>query len=425
MATKTFRLFKINDKEAVDIFESILKEINWPFNFIFKIENGLTEINCKSANLNENEQLQNILKLNFQILRQIVCNHTKQISNNGYTISICFQRNDKDFDTFSVTFPDHNSNLNNIDAVKIIAAIQNNIKNYHAEENISKILGPELETFYAKREEGLIRLEGLSQKLIENNEAYRRTLDEQLINDKKLHEEEFKRSLKKLEASYNEKDSELKKRELDIDEKLKHFDDLNNRDSRRKLREDIKKELENRSDVFKLTKATNNKRWPIHLLFIFIIIALGTFAIFGKNIFKISTTGTISEIIALIETPLFIISLIVTIIFYIRWNDHWAQMHADEEFRLKRLDLDIDRASWVVEMAMEWKDEKQKEIPKELLDKLTHNLFEDMATDGQVRHPYEDVMRGILNVSAKARIPIPGGGSLEIDKKGLQSLAKN
>ena len=84
--------------------------------------------------------------------------------------------------------------------------------------------------------------------------------------------------------------------------------------------------------------------------------------------------------------------LTVMVVFYIKWIDRWAQIHANEEFRLKRLDLDIDRSSWIVEVALEWQEEKGGAIPQELLDKLTHNLFAYSQNEETIRHPYEDIM---------------------------------
>jgi hypothetical protein len=47
---------------------------------------------------------------------------------------------------------------------------------------------------------------------------------------------------------------------------------------------------------------------------------------------------------------------------------------ADEEFRLKRISLDVDRAIWVVETALEWQEQKQT-IPPQLLEQLSRDLF--------------------------------------------------
>lgn len=56
---------------------------------------------------------------------------------------------------------------------------------------------------------------------------------------------------------------------------------------------------------------------------------------------------------------------------------------------MKRLDLDIDRASWLVEMVMEWKEQKGTEIPEELLTRLSRNLFIEDGPKEECLHPAE------------------------------------
>ncbi len=48
------------------------------------------------------------------------------------------------------------------------------------------------------------------------------------------------------------------------------------------------------------------------------------------------------------------------------------------------MELDVDRASWFVEIAFEWKDEKGEAIPLELIERLTQGLFFDGAADHSV-----------------------------------------
>ena len=97
---------------------------------------------------------------------------------------------------------------------------------------------------------------------------------------------------------------------------------------------------------------------------------------------------------------------------------------ADEEFRLKRFELDIDRASWVVEMALEWKDEKGTEIPKELIDRLTRGLFSDQKDAKIPKHPSEELANALLSASTRLSLKIPGLGEASIDKKGIQKFKK-
>ncbi len=124
----------------------------------------------------------------------------------------------------------------------------------------------------------------------------------------------------------------------------------------------------------------------------------------------------------LLRVPITAAAFAAAVIYYIRWNDRWFQQHADEEFRLKRLDLDIDRASWVVEMALEWKEEKGSDIPKELIDRLSRNLFTEGEVREPIRHPSEDMLSKVLGASSGLRLQIPGLGEATFNRRGLQAL---
>jgi len=113
-------------------------------------------------------------------------------------------------------------------------------------------------------------------------------------------------------------------------------------------------------------------------------------------------------------------SLFGVLTFYIRWSDDWSKRHAEEEFKLKRLELDFDRASWVVEMALEWSDEKDGAIPPELVDALTQNLFALESERGRARHPAEDVFATLLGASTELTVPFPGGAQLKYNGKGIK-----
>lgn len=102
----------------------------------------------------------------------------------------------------------------------------------------------------------------------------------------------------------------------------------------------------------------------------------------------------------------------------------WFRQHADEEFRLKRLELDIDRASWVVEMAMEWRDEKGFTIPEELIERLTRSLFVDRELADSPQHPYENLASALFDSVKSMRMAIPGIGEAELDRRALRRFRR-
>lgn len=110
-----------------------------------------------------------------------------------------------------------------------------------------------------------------------------------------------------------------------------------------------------------------------------------------------------------------------SVVFYIRWQDRWAEVHAAEEFRLKRFDLDIARASWLVEVMLEWSEAKS-EFPKELIQKLANGLFDQVPSGPLAKHPAEEILGALLSSSA-VNLKFPGG-DVSLDRKGVKEMTK-
>ncbi len=262
-----------------------------------------------------------------------------------------------------------------------------------------------------------MRLEALSQKLIEANEGYRLQLDKEHLNFKDNLVKQFDELKSSQEKDYQAKEEKLKEREKALDNRLQELDDRNSKHARRQLRQELKKALANRAQEFTLTEKTNKKRIIIHSLFMSLMLLFGGAIIYSglnldQTLYTIVRLGWATAAFA------------ATVIFYIRWNDQWFRQHADEEFKLKQLELDIDRASWVVEMALEWKEEKGTEIPQELIDRLTQRLFIDRDKPEAPKHPSEDLATALLSASTGLKLQVPGFGELVLNKKGLKDFRK-
>lgn len=96
-----------------------------------------------------------------------------------------------------------------------------------------------------------------------------------------------------------------------------------------------------------------------------------------------------------------ILFFVTTLGCYIKWNDQWFRDHADAETKNKQLHAHILRASWLAEMFFEGK-EKDKQIPEQLLDRLSVGLFADTSTKA-IEHPSEqmvDLIKKISNIKA-------------------------
>ena len=123
--------------------------------------------------------------------------------------------------------------------------------------------------------------------------------------------------------------------------------------------------------------------------------------------------------------PLGVVGFALTAIFYIRWNDQWFRQHADQEFRLQQLALDVDRAGYATEMLLEWQEDKGGEMPAVMVDRLTTGLFTDQTKVAAVRHPSEDITAALLKAASSVRIDLPGIGELSLPGRQIRKLDRN
>lgn len=132
-----------------------------------------------------------------------------------------------------------------------------------------------------------------------------------------------------------------------------------------------------------------------------------------------STKDIYALILTISKQILYSAGLVATILYFIRWQNKWFEQHAQTEFQLKQFELDMERASWIVETSLEWKDAKGTSIPSELLNSLSNNLFRDSKEKNEaVMHPADQLASAIFGTSSMARIKI-GDSELQIDPKKL------
>lgn len=314
--------------------------------------------------------------------------------------------------------------LDHTTAAKLINQSHRHLSGYDQAESVRRVLGDEIAEGYARREVALLRLEGLAQKLIEQNENYRRKLDDDHAQTRQKLDDLYEQKRAALEDDYQQKHSAHAAKEEALAAKAKKFDDRDSRHVRREIRQDLKNALAGRAKEFRLTRSTTSKRVLIHTLFALLLVASAAIAIHGLWYGPAEGEGPQFWFHAL-RIGIAILGFAASILFYIRWTDHWFRQHADEEFRLKRLELDIDRASWVVEMALEWKGEKGSDIPEELVERLTRSLFTDRDGHEHPRHPSEDLGNALFEAMKSLRVNIPGLGVAEFDRRNLKRFRAN
>jgi hypothetical protein len=276
--------------------------------------------------------------------------------------------------------------------------------------------------FYLRRESDLSRLEGLAKQLIIDNQNIIKQKESELKDETKIIRD-------KLENDYKEKNDKIGEREKALEEKQKNIDDRENKHVRREIRKNLKEVFLQYSKDYHLTKGTVRKRFIIHMFSIILLMIFG----YGFIYFSILSMDTIIDAIKsgnyqilitlYIKNILFALGFGSTSIFYIRWNNKWFEQHSSEEFKLKKLEIDIERASWIVEMALEWEDNK-KEIPVLLIDRLSQNLFNDSKEEDIKLHPADQLASSILGVASGLKMKTPDGSELYFTKNGIKKLSK-
>jgi hypothetical protein len=74
-------------------------------------------------------------------------------------------------------------------------------------------------------------------------------------------------------------------------------------------------------------------------------------------------------------------------------------------------------------MAMEWRTEKGTEIPPELIDRLTANLFTHKGSEVP-QHPSQDLASALLGASSELSLNLPNVGQIKLDRKGTRAFNK-
>jgi hypothetical protein len=411
MARREYEILRRSDKEIIKALREIKKDLGgsddaklhaWIENIAFSTRIGAIEEAKGFSTLLKSE---GTVASKFQL----------QITTIGGA-SLTVERK-VDSEKVLIDFPDQ---LDLETATLFILAVQKHLTGIENSTSVRKALGKELSDFFSRRELAVGQLEALTQRLIEQNENYRSKIDEDLRAAKNTLEVEKQTFLETNAAQYAEKLAALVQEREALEKREQELDDRGSRHVRRDIRKQFLEKLATREKSFALSKTTNEKRGLIHRLFGLLILGGLALAVYGATAVHAS-----NDPLSYVKLALGVFGATSATIYYIRWSDLWFRQHADEEFRLQRLALDFDRASWVVEMALEWKDEKDQAIPPELLERLTAQLFEPTAASQDSRHPAEEFAANLLGAGSSLKLNLPNGqGELTLDRKAIHRATR-
>lgn len=235
----------------------------------------------------------------------------------------------------------------------------------------------------------LSRLERLAETFFQKSAEHVTKAEQHLADNYASQEQKLSERRDTLEREHIARMDALGEREVDLAKKLAEVDLRDPRIVRRKLREELLGQLGKREEKFELTWGTTVKFCIVAGAYLLLVAAVVLAMLFAGN-WRNEEQGDIRLALLLRESALFLgIALIGW--FFVRSVYRWFRDHADEELYARRLELDVNRASWVYEMAVEWQYEKQGPIPEFLIDRLSRNVFPERSETAGAATPIDAV----------------------------------
>jgi ABC-type multidrug transport system fused ATPase/permease subunit len=409
MNPNTFKIVPGSDKEYVDAFEKMRAEGAFAFE-----KATLGEFSdLPAADFQKNQGLQEVLAQGMRVFPNLAFHFPGQFS-------VRITRSTKAetlFDEVSVNRPDR---ADQVTFAKLVATVQKHL-GQSSLLNIGNLLGPAATQHFEAREIALARLEKMSATLLEEMEVARKRREQEYEAKEKALEARIEQKGRELDEAAKAKQEEQDRRAAELEALRKELDDRAAKHARRQHYKDIKEKFRSWSETFQVTAGTKSLRRSVFWFTLLLMALFGGLA--GWFLFQtFAVQDSTLMVAAIVKQVAFTVLFVSTAYFFIRWNNQWFQRHANEEFRLKRMELDIDRASWFVEMAFEWKEEKGEEIPLELIDRLTQGLFGDERGDHPVE-PADSLAQALLG-AARFKVKLADGTEAEYDRKGIEKLIR-
>lgn len=236
-------------------------------------------------------------------------------------------------------------------------------------------------------------LETLLIKTADKNAELDRTRSARFEQLEKDLREEISNERKTLQGEFETKEKTLEERTKGIADRESAFNTKEARYVARKKQEEQIEQVKTWLNDWKLTQGTTEKRRGVFWAYVAALVITGVLTAYATyhNYQILKTADDIAKLqwwhwLAIISKSFFPLAAFTTfMVYFIRWSSGWARQHADEEFINRTRLIDIGRSAWLLE-AVRDAQERNKEIPPELLKELSRNLFTHTATnDGDVQ----------------------------------------
>ena len=295
----------------------------------------------------------------------------------------------------------------------------------NVDNTFGAVLGKELGNHVASRDAALARLEELLARFTTDLATYRQQTDDRLREGEAELRRRHEAAQEALRIEFAQKEEVFKEKEEAHQKRVAEIDDRDSLHARRELRKSMIKELEKRNQEFSLTAGTRKLRWPVALTLGIAGTILGGLLAYtiwmSATMFGDAKEWTIAMTYLAIKQSLLTAGFLSLVWYAVRWSNAWFREHADEEFKSKAMVLDIERASWVVETATDWKRANKTDMPDVLIARLTQDLF---SSRNEVKQSAPDLSSALLGASSKIKLKLGENGEIELDRKGTQEIKK-
>jgi hypothetical protein len=221
-------------------------------------------------------------------------------------------------------------------------------------------------------------------------------------------QQDFDKKEKKREDDENERVQHYAAKEKTLkeeyQEKHKAVDIQEPRDKRRKVVEGLKEDLKKAESYVRFSKS----HWVMIAVYAVLLGLIATANFdpslihLDKELWSEEGVGPIYKILLRI---LLAGSFLGIAIMFLRWIQRLQHMNDNQIIRERQLYIDMLRCELVSETIFDWletkkrHDDSTKEIPPQLLESYTRNLFShDKETHPEVTHPMEDVLKSITGL---------------------------
>lgn len=456
MSTESITIPRTPDRKVIDTFQGLCDQFGFT---TFKITTvGGVSINDVAAvkETPEEQDLNILIENNSTIISHCQANHKG--------IDVQFYRGGNQeprspvCDVLTIAWNPNQAKFSSSERLKISFYLAKELNPFDPGKIAQWNVPEQFNQAFSIHDEMLNRLEQLNVKLTEEADAFRREKETHYLEKEKTLEEKIEQQSEGLKQEYAERESELAERQAELDATLQEIDARNNTIVRREIRDKILEEVTNRIKKFGVSPSTEQKRTPVFrgiLLLGSVILGLLIFSLYEYHTFlsrpllteaekSSNSSSTINEVLSIkdkkfivdgsveytwywqiAKTSILSFALISTILYAIKWQDKWARQHSDLEFELQQFNLDVNRANWVIESCLEWRKETESDVPEQLLNSITRNLFiSNSNKEENVIHPADELASAIIGSSSKLKLNV-AGNEIELNPKKVPKEISN